>query len=250
MRLDSKFGRLTRAAMVAVSTLSALPALADRVLLGSDYLHTVAPTSFAPIGNLASAPIGPGNTDTIVRRLGNCDLVLATAGSQCTIPIELVALSLFSTTNPLIRVRESPTLASPGSMTITSDGSGTGGTFSSFFDIFFELSFDGGSTFSPGGDLVLSSSSASWSTLEQGLLVNGLIGNVSANRHTDKGTACPLPLPMKCVDFYIPQVVTHLSPTDIHSVMSAVPEPGGLALAALGLLLMAGLAQHGLRPRH
>src|SRR5215510_16421675 len=126
-----------------------LPARADTVLLGSDYLQTIAPTSFVGLGNLQGLPIGPGSTDTIVQRTADCTITLSVAGSACTIPIAMVALSLQSTINPLVLVRESPTLTSAGTMTMTSNGSGTGGTFSSFFDVFFEISTNGGLTWTP-----------------------------------------------------------------------------------------------------
>ena len=132
--------RIAGAAFALVTALISAPARADIVLLGSDYFETVAPTFFVPLGALAGLPIGPGTTDTIVRRLGDCSLDLLMPMSSCTIPIEMVALSLVSVFNPTILVRESPTLQSSGQMTMESDGSGAGGTFNSFFDIFFEIS--------------------------------------------------------------------------------------------------------------
>ena len=184
-----------RAAALAAAALLHSAAHADLVLLGSDYFQTIQPTFFTPLGAanpLKGLPIGPGTTDTIVQRQANCSLSLGTLGSNCTIPIEMVALSLISTVDPLVRLRESPTLASTGSMTITSDGSGTGGTFDSFFDVFFEISMDGGATFTPQGDLILSSTNTQWTTVEPVtppfLFVDGLMGNQAANRHTDKGS--------------------------------------------------------------
>ncbi len=243
------------AALAVVAALVSGPARADLVLLGSDYFETVQPTFFVPLGPanpLTGLAMGPGTTDTIVQRQADCGISLVTAGSSCTIPIELVALSLVSTVNPLVRVRESPTLASAGTMTMTSNGSGSGGTFNSFFDVFFELSFDGGNTFVPGGDLILQSSNTDWTTQEHGLLVDGLVGDQDANRHTDKGTAaCPIFGNGDCVDFYLGNgavggfdTVTECHPGGVgcHSAMPAqIPEPGslalfGLALAALALL--------------
>ena len=253
MRVHSTLGRAARAVVVGVCAAVALPALADRVLLGTDYLQTVAPTSYAPLGILAGLPIGPGNTDTVVRRMGNCDLALGTAGSTCTVPIEMVALSLVSATNPLVRVRESPTLASAGSMTMTSNGSGTGGTFASFFDVFFELSFDGGISYVPGpGPLTLRASGAPWTTIEHSLLVDGLVGDPAANRHTNKIEACRGLAFGPCVDFYFVGTITKTETGSQHSFRGATPtpEPGALALAALGLMLMAGLARRAsLQPR-
>ena len=236
------------AALALAAAVTAGPARADDlVLLGADYFQTIQPTFFTPLGALnplAGLPIGPGNTDTIVHRQRDCSLSLATLGSNCTIPIELVALSLVSTVNPMVRLRESPTLGSSGEMTINSDGSGTGGTFNSFFDVFFELSFDGGSTFSPMGPLHLSSSNTGWTAFEHGLLVDGLVGDQNANRHTNKdGGACPVFGQGRCVDFFLVQDVMEVHPDgSVHTATAAqIPEPSTVALLGLGLAAMAGL---------
>ncbi len=80
-------------------------------------------------------------------------------------------------------------------MTMFSDGSGTGGTFDSFFDIFMEVSMNNGITFTPfdlkpGTAIIdplhLVSTGAKWTTIEQGLLVDGLLGDQNANRHPQK----------------------------------------------------------------
>lgn len=233
---------LALAVAVAVAV-AAGPARAAVVLLGADYFATVQPTLFPPLGGLnplAGLSIGPGNTDTIVHRQSDCSLDLHTAGSHCTIPIELMALSLVSTVDSRVRLRESPTLASTGAMTMTSDGGGTGGTFNSFFDVFFELSFDGGGTFNPRGPLHLTSSDTGWSTIENGLLVNGLVGDQIANRHTNKGP--------DDVDFYLPGVVAEQHPDgSVHSAVHAAPEPSSVALLGLGLAAMAGIGGRGAR---
>ena len=221
--------------------LLASPARGDLVLLGSDYLQTVQPTFFVPLGPanpLMGVPIGPGNTDTIVRRHANCALSLSTIGSQCTIPIEMVALQLVSVQPIGVRVRESPSLTSSGQMQISSDGSGNGGTFNSFFDVFFELSLDDGNTWQPQGPLHLNSVNTGWTTTEPLLLVDGLVGDPLANRHTNKGIDCPSG--MRCVDFYLVGDVTeqHLDGST-HTARNAVPEPAGLPLVGLALALMA-----------
>ena len=236
--------RFAGAAFAFFAALISAPARSDIVLLGSDYFETVAPTFFAPLGPLAGLPIGPGTTDTIVRRLGDCSLDLLLPMSNCAIPIEMVALSLVSVGNPMILVRESPTLQSNGMMTMQSDGSGAGGTFNSFFDIFFELSFDGGGSWLPQGPLQLNSIDTPWTTQESGLLIDGLVGDPLANRHTDKNSmACIAIPPMACVDFYVPGVTEKHPDGSVHSARQAVPEPGSLALAGLALAALAGVGR-------
>ena len=254
-------------ALAVAATMVASPARADLVLLGSDYFRTIQPTSAAGIGTLAGLPIGPGDTDTIVQRQGNCSLTLSTVGANCTIPIELMALSLVSTANPLQRVRESPTLVSAGGMTMTSDGSGTGGTFASFFDVFFEISADGGASWAPQGSLNLTSSGAHWTTIEPVdplfQFVNGPVGDQNANRHIGKGSGQ--------FDFYVVDaaggVGTNIGPSGIggaggpctlidhnhpqvleHCTAPArIPEPGSLPLISLALAAMIGLGRRSTR---
>ena len=77
-------------------------------------------------------------------------------------------------------------------------------------------------------------------TPEPGMLVDGLLGDQNANRHTDKGGPnCPTG--MTCVDFYLDGVATHVAGDGRHSV-HAVTEPSSLALVSLALVaMMAGL---------
>lgn len=245
--MNARYSLIARrgAALAAIAIAAASPAHAHLILGGSDYLETAQPTSFVPLGALnplVGAPIGPGTTDTIVRRLEDCALDLDTSGSSCQIPIEIVALSLVSAGNPLVQVRESPTEESLGGMKIFSDGSGTGGSFDSFFDIFVEITFDGGANWIEQA-LTLGSSGTRWTTIEPlppVLFVDGLVGDLDANRHVDKDTGCP-PGPGPCFDFYIVGDVTEEHPgVGVHTARhSRVPEPGILPLVALACILLA-----------
>ena len=248
--------RMVARALALAGVLSAQPAQADLVLQGSDYYQTVQPTAFALTGllnPLTGVPVGPGLTDTIVRRMGDCSLSLSSAGSSCNVAIEMVAMSLMSIANPMMRLRESPTLTSSGTMTMISDGSGTGGTFNSFFDIFTELSLDEGQTWVPVLlPIQMISFNKDWSTQPPLLMfVDGGVNDPNANRHTDKGTAaCPVFGLGQCVDFYRGSTAS-ISGTggtredsaldgSLHSFQAAqLPEPGSLALAlgALGAVV-------------
>ncbi len=243
-------------ALAGAGLLSA-PVQSAAILLGSDYFETIQPTFFTPLGlvnPLAGLAIGPGSTDTIVQRQANCTLDLNLLGSNCTIPIEMVALSLVSTVNPLVVLRETPgsvaaVSRSGGTMTMTSNGLGTGGTFvSSFFDVFFELSIDGGMTFGPSANAgPLVAGATPWTTnepLPPELLVFGLVGNPNANQHTNKN--CPTGSSTDTCDFYLLGNVQEIHPgVGVHSAVpaegvrtAAAPEPATLALlgASLGLL--------------
>lgn len=97
-------------------------------------------------GTIGVKPVG--DTDTIVQRLAPASAPTPPGGSS-TIPIELVSLSLVSV-NPinlgagtnfyyitLQSQRGGPT--SPGQMAINFDSGNGGGTFDSFFDVFFDV---------------------------------------------------------------------------------------------------------------
>jgi MYXO-CTERM domain-containing protein len=94
-----------------------------------------------------NGPFSPlqGNASTTVRVTHT-----GTIGPISTYDTEMLALNIAGGSLPAgVMLRESPTLASLGQTTITNLG---GGLFNidSFFDIFTELSLDGGQTWNPG----------------------------------------------------------------------------------------------------
>lgn len=249
---------------LALTIVAASPAHAFKILAGSDYFETGSPSSFiGPPGPLADipidvkgVPIGPGSTDTIVQRKGDCSYTGPL--TSCTIPIEMVALSLVTTT-PLppafpfpLFFRESPDYESNGMMTMFINATNTGGTFSSFFDLFLEVSIDNEVTYalfdwsSDQGvqPLRLTSTGAIWTMMPHGLLVDGLIGDQNANNHTDKvpiGSlfGCPITATTGeiCADFFLVEngVVTEVDVMATHTARGAVSEPASLALLGIGL---------------
>lgn len=269
MRCSNSSCRLV-AALAFTATTIPIPAHAFQILLGSDYFETVPPTFFiVPNGypnsgqtiQVKGFPTGPGSTDTIVQRQGNCGLSSLSAGSNCTIPIEMVSLSLVASNDPTLAFRESPTTASTGSMTITMGPTFGGGTFDSFFDIYIEVSTDGGVNFSPFDlnpitanidPLHLISTGTQWGTMPHGLLVNGLIGDQDANWHTNKvdigfgngwyGCQYTPNSGEVCTDFFIlgGGVVTETDVLATHTARGAVPEPSSLSLLGIGIATALG----------
>ena len=124
-------------------------------LSGDISLNASVPIPFSSPGSLLTVVVGPG----------------VTVGPTTTYSNEIVGLS----SPPLpfgATIRESPTLASDGQTTVTDLG---GGNFqiSSFFDVFTELSLDGGQTWVPSaGPTLLVSGTPLPATLP--LFVGGL----------------------------------------------------------------------------
>jgi hypothetical protein len=218
------------------------------VVAGSDYLSTVAGTTFAGVP-FNGVPVGPGNTDTIVRRLSDADVTVVSA----IIPIEMVALQLVSAVPvdfglgldsyyiTLQSARGGP--ATFGQFTINYAGvddhlpDTPEGTFSSFFDVFFDVrkgSLDGPIALS--SDLILSNPGASWDADPTAIqiIVSGLVGNLSANLHTNKIQNSDI----HQMDFFPVGSFQETHPTGaVHAVTgAATPEPGSILLVAGGVL--------------
>ena len=147
-----------------------------QVAPGYDLFQTESGTYFTGLGNLMGVPEGTYNfggsigvqntglTDTIIQRAN----AVATPGSP-TVPLIMDALQL-ETVAPVsfgggpfgnYFITLSPTAGSTGSLTVSWDGTGFAGTFSSTLDVFFDVHF--GALAGPvvySGNLVLSQSGA------------------------------------------------------------------------------------------
>jgi hypothetical protein len=234
------------------------------VVLGSDYLSSIpGGSSFPGLGTLNGVPYGGalGNTDTIVQR--KSDAVFpggSPPGTAPAIPIELTALQLVTVAPldfggngianyfvTLQSARGGP--SSVGSMTITlgalDDGTAANpeGTFSSFFDVFFDIrkgSLGGPIVFS--SDLVLTNSSSPWdATPTPGtVILTAPVGSQNANLHTGKAVGQ--------MDFFPLGPFSETHPNGaVHAVQGAngntsqIPEPGTSLLIGAGLLGLAAL---------
>jgi hypothetical protein len=216
---------------------------------GWDLLQTTPVTTFGgvpflgvPLGTFDfGVPVGVKptfTTDTIVQRKAAA-IPPGVPGTAPAIPIELVALQLESTAPTdfglgpdfyfitLQKVRGGP--ASVGLMTIDFATANTG-TFSSFFDVFFDVRK--GSLVGPiavSSDLVLSNSGAGWQQVPPpgSVVIDGVNHNLNGVDTTN--------------DFW-PGPIVETHPTGaMHSAVGAtinpIPEPGTLLL-----VLCAGLA--------
>ena len=215
------------------------------VALGTDYLQTQPGSNFnfgdgIGVVNFMGLPIGPGGTDTKVQRQANADI---NGGS---IPIQIVALSMESTApvniggsffDVFVTLDPANLGNDIGMMSIM--GTLGGGTFTSFFDVFFDAHFAPVSTGQPFdifSSITLNNGGSAWSPTPptDAVIVTGPFGDQFANTHTG--------LPSNFVDFWPCSVApcTEDSSGAAHHVVSpATPEPSTLLLlgpAGLGLL--------------
>ena len=230
----------SRYAEVALAlALAAAPAAADPIGPGGfDLFHTVPfVANLGPLGSVAlqGLPIGPGDTDTIVRRAGELP-----SGGVGAIDIELVALSLQSSA-PIdfggsffdvfvtINALGLPGLSQPdplqpslGMITVTThDDAAGGGTFDSFFDVFADVTLvpvgPGQPFHTPAPPLHLENVGGTWSH--------------------DPAPGSPETRNFPANGFY-PGPIPHQG---AHPVVPSSPEPSTLLLLAIGIAALAAV---------
>ncbi|HME72507.1 MAG TPA: PEP-CTERM sorting domain-containing protein [Myxococcota bacterium] len=220
-----------------------------QVAPGYDLFQTDASTFFAGLGNLMGVPVGSYNfggsigvqstglTDTIIQRTGDAtpgsptvQLVMDTLQLETVAPTNFLGAGFgnyFVTLQPTSPAGGSP---STGSLTVSWDGTGLAGTFSSTLDVFFDIHF--GALNGPvvySSNLVLSQSGASWSDLPPAgaVLING------ANQFLSGTPGDP-------TQDFLPGMFSETQPGgDQHVVMPGTPEPSTAVLLGLGVAAIA-----------
>ncbi len=223
---------------------------------GWDLFETVpVETQFTGLGPLMGVPLGTydfdttfgrnigvqnvGLTDTIIERDGVAIAPTQTAGASATIPIAMDRLQL-ETVSPVnfagngvanYYITLNPTVASTGTMTITWNSTGLGGTFSSTLDVNFEIHMGAlNGAVVDTGSLTLTSSGTSWSDLPP----PGAFQITNANQFLS-GTAGD-----RTQDFWPVPPFTEQEPGATHVVTDTsngtIPEPASLVLLGSGIL--------------
>tara|TARA_R110001592_G_scaffold229631_1_gene486297 strand:- start:204 stop:866 length:663 start_codon:yes stop_codon:yes gene_type:complete len=195
---------------------------------------------------LEGIPAGPGDSDTIIRRLHDASLSLP--GDTDVVDVELVGLSLQSV-NPVsvggeyyqVMVTLNPIMPTLGQMEITlDDATLPAGTFTAFFDLFVELALVEPSSHAviqrlAGLPALHVEGSGYWTSRapDGALTIIGAPGSPTANTHD--------PLSSGLFDFYIEDFVFDDGTNEAsltYAKNSVVPEPGTATLLCLGALGM------------
>jgi hypothetical protein len=236
----------------------------DSISIGTDYFQTQAGTWFnfgTPFGvvDFKGVPIGPGNTDTIVQRQKGS--ALTPGGAAVTVNTQLTNLSLESTApltlgtdsyNAFVTLDPANLANDTGTLQVSLNAAGTGGTFDSTLNVYFDVTFQQvGGPPSPiptidGYQQLTSASPTDWSTTPPASgawLVSGTDDGFSddqnANIHTglDPGELDFWPGVDPSNGQVVPIAETH--PFISHIVdptPTPEPGPGSLLLLATGFL--------------
>jgi hypothetical protein len=227
--------RILVLAALTVLTVSIGYAKAGDILPGFDLLNTPNQSASIPgLGNVMEqgVPIGPGNTDTIVQRFnGLAD------GQSGVINAQIVALSIAGSivsgpfTGDTFSVKLDPSHASLGQLNVTNPPGPGGGTFTSFFDVFTDITISQGSNvvaIVPHEDLLSSVGTTPWAEIPAPNYPNDPSHPSGGFYITPAGINFTGPLP-------------HVDPAAI------TPEPASLTL--LGIAAASGLGYIGWRRR-
>jgi hypothetical protein len=235
------------------------------VAAGWDLFQTVpAGTSFPGLGNLMGVPLNTfdfdnllgrglgvqntGSTDTIIERTAAAIPGTPVGGSSATVGLLMNALQL-ETVAPvdpgtgldnyfvtLQSTRGGP--ASTGTITITWDGTGLSGTFTSSLDVFFDIRKGSlGGAIVMSSDMVLSNAGATWSDIAPPGAE--LIRNANLWLSGTGGDPTQ--------DFW-PSTITEAHPNGTtHMVNFSVPEPASLVMFGLGAVVLGAFGRRRFR---